>query len=185
MVNGVPAPGTFHPMRMNSANNTIMDSSATDMQPVIPTGNTTSCISDMAVSSTSLSSSGHFPFTPEMSGLGVDASPLDTAFTSDVACTVGLQLGADGGAGNVRDSHTSFAQIPWNFSLSDLTADLANMGDLGPLGDYTGSPFLPSESDILLDSPEHDNLVDDFFVDSIPGQSSQSDEEREQSHQAS
>eukprot|EP00268_Persea_americana_P055739 TRINITY_DN6503_c0_g1_i3.p1 TRINITY_DN6503_c0_g1~~TRINITY_DN6503_c0_g1_i3.p1 ORF type:complete len:352 (+),score=82.49 TRINITY_DN6503_c0_g1_i3:277-1332(+) len=160
VVNGVPASGNFHPIRMNSGNDAA------------------SSISDMAVSSTSLASSGHFPFTPsEMSGLGVDTSPLDTAFTSDVASTVGLQLGPDGGAGNPRDSLTSLAQLPWTFSLSDLTADLANMEDLGPLGNYAGSPFLPSESDILLDSSEHDDLVDEFFVDSIPGPCSQSEEE--------
>lgn len=181
VVNGVPATGNFHPIRMNSGNDTIMDDSTTNVQHVIPPGSVTSPISDMAVSSTSLASSGHFPFTPDMSGLGVDTSPLDTAFTSDVACTVGLQLGPDNGAGNARDSLTSLAQIPWNFSLSDLTADLANMGDLGPLGNYTGSPFLPSESDILLDSPEHDDLVDDFFVDSIPGPCSQSEEEKDKS----
>lgn len=29
--------------------------------------------------------------------------------------------------------------------------------ELGALGNYTGSPFLPSESDILLDFPEHDD----------------------------
>lgn len=106
-----------------------MDNSTADVHPVIPSGSAASCISDMAVSSTSLASSGHFPFTPsEMSGLGVDTSPLDTAFTSDVASTVGLQLGPDAGAGNPRDSLTSLAQLPYTFSLSDLTADLANMG---------------------------------------------------------
>ncbi|XXG82324.1 hypothetical protein AAC387_Pa10g0299 [Persea americana] len=178
VVNGVPASGNFHPIRMNSGNDTVMDNSTADVHPVIPPGSAASSISDMAVSSTSLASSGHFPFTPsEMSGLGVDTSPLDTAFTSDVASTVGLQLGPDGGAGNPRDSLTSLAQLPWIFSLSDLTADLANMEDLGPLGNYTGSPFLPSESDILLDSSEHDDLVDEFFVDSIPGPCSQSEEE--------
>lgn len=113
-----------------------MDNSAADVQPVIPPGSAASSISDMAVSSTSLVSSGHFPFTPsEMSGLGVDTSPLDTAFTSDVASAVELQLGPDGGAGNPRDSLTSLAQIQWNFSLSDLTADLANMG--GKLAPYS------------------------------------------------
>jgi hypothetical protein len=35
-----------------------------------------------------------------------------------------LQLGQDGGAGNSR----SLDQIQWNFSLSDLTADLSNLG---------------------------------------------------------
>lgn len=30
--------------------------------------------------------------------------------------------------------------------------------DLGPLGNYPGSPFLPSDSDILLDSPEQEDI---------------------------
>ncbi|XP_058100369.1 uncharacterized protein LOC131245136 isoform X8 [Magnolia sinica] len=174
VVNGVPAPGNFHPIRMNSGNDTVMESGAADVGSVIPPGSAMSSISDMAVSPAS-ASSGHFPFTPsEMSGMGVDTSALDTAFTSDVAS----QLGADGGVGSTGDSLRSLAQIPWNFSLSDLTADLSNMGDLGALGNYTGSPFLPSESDILLDSPEHDDIVDEFFVDSIPEPCSQSDEEK-------
>jgi hypothetical protein len=58
-----------------------------------------------------------------MAGMGVDTA-LDTTFTSDVASSVGLQLGQDGGAGNSR----SLDQIQWNFSLSDLTADLSNLG---------------------------------------------------------
>lgn len=32
------------------------------------------------------------------------------------------------------------------------------MADLGALGNYTGSPFLPSDSDILLDSPEQEDI---------------------------
>lgn len=30
--------------------------------------------------------------------------------------------------------------------------------DLGALGNYPGSPFLHSDSEILLDSPEHDDI---------------------------
>jgi len=30
--------------------------------------------------------------------------------------------------------------------------------DLGPLGNYPGSPFLPSDSDILLDSPDQEDI---------------------------
>ncbi|KAL5719006.1 hypothetical protein ACHQM5_011845 [Ranunculus cassubicifolius] len=175
VVNGVPAPGNFHPIRMNSGNDTMMETSAADVAP-IPLSNG---MSDMAVSPTSVASSGHFPFTPsEMSGMSVDTSVLDTAFTSDVACSVGLQLGPDNGSVNGRDSLRSLANIPWNFSLSDLTADLSNLGDLGALGSYSGQAFLNSDSDLLLDSPDHDDLVEEFFVDSVPGQGSQSDEEK-------
>lgn len=178
VVNGVPAPGNFHPMRMNSGNDMVLDNSAADVTPGIPPGSAMSSMSEMAVSPTSVASSGHFPFTAsEISGMGVDTSALDTAFTSDVASSVGLQLAQDNGVGNSRDSLRSLAQIPWNFSLSDLTADLSNLGDLGALGNYPGSPFLPSDSDILLDSPEQED-IEEFFVDSVPGPAAQSDEEK-------
>ncbi|XP_057496881.1 uncharacterized protein LOC130781639 isoform X2 [Actinidia eriantha] len=172
VVNGVPATGNFHPIRMHSGNDC-----AADVPLVIPPS---SAMSDMAVSPPSVASTGHFPFTAsEISGMGVDTSALDTAFTSDVTSSVGLLLPPDNGAGNSRDSLRSLAQIPWNFSLSDLTADLSNLGDLGALGNYPGSPFLPSDSDILLDSLEPDDIVEEFFVDSAPGPpNSQSDEER-------
>jgi hypothetical protein len=32
------------------------------------------------------------------------------------------------------------------------------VSDLGALENYTGTPFLPSDSDILLDSPDHDDI---------------------------
>ncbi|PIN13891.1 Angiotensin-converting enzyme 2 [Handroanthus impetiginosus] len=176
VVNGVPAPGNFLPMRMNSGNDTV------DVSPIMPANNGMSSVSDMPVSPTSVASSGHFPFgASEMSSVGVDTSALDTAFTSDVASSVGLELPPDNGAGNSRDSLRSFDQIPWDFNLSDLTADLSNLGDLGALGNYPGSPFLPSDSDILLDSPEQEDIVEEFFVDSdsVPGQCpAPSDEEK-------
>lgn len=107
----------------------VMDSSGADVAPVIPPNSAMSSMSEMPVSPTSVASSGHFPFAAsDISGMGVDASALDTAFTSDVASSVGLQLAPDGGAGNSRDSLRSLDQIPWNFSLSDLTADLSNLG---------------------------------------------------------
>ncbi|CAK7348729.1 unnamed protein product [Dovyalis caffra] len=175
VVNGVPAPGNFHPIRMNSGNEMVMENSAADTTPVVPPSSAISSMSEMPVSPTSVASSGHFPFTAsDMSGMGVDTSALDTAFTSDVASSVGLQLGPDGGAGNSR----SLDQIHWSFSLSDLTTDLSNLEDLGALGNYPGSPFLPSNSEILLDSPENEDIVGEFFVDSVPGLPSQSDEER-------
>ncbi|CAK9140506.1 unnamed protein product [Ilex paraguariensis] len=180
VVNGVPAPGNYHPMRMNSGNDMMMDSSAADIAPSVPQNSAMSSMSEMPVSPTSVASSGHFPFTAsDISGMGVDTSALDTAFTSDVASSVGLQLPSDNGTGNSRDSLRSLDQIPWNFSLSDLTADLSNLGDLGALGNYPGSPFLPSDSDILLDSPEPEDIVEEFFVDSVPGPlCSQSEDEK-------
>ncbi|XP_038682155.1 uncharacterized protein LOC119982716 isoform X5 [Tripterygium wilfordii] len=175
VVNGVPAPGNFQPIRMNSENEMMMDTSAAEIAPVISPSNV---MSEMSVSPTSAASGGHFPFTAsDMSGMRVDTSALDTIFTSDVASSVGLQLGPDGGAGNSRDFLRSLDQIQWNFSLSDLTADLSNLGYLEALGNDPGSPFLPSDSEILLDSPEPDDIVEEFFVDSVAGPCSQSDEE--------
>ncbi|KAK7338051.1 hypothetical protein VNO77_18648 [Canavalia gladiata] len=172
LVNGVPAPSNFHPIRTNSGN------VAREMAPVIAPTSAMSSLSEMPVSPTSVASSGHFPFTPsEISGMGTDAShlkiSLDTAFTSDVASSVGLQLAPDNGTGISR----SLDQIQWNFSLSDLTADLSNLGDLGALGNYPGSPFMQSDSDILLESSDQKDIVDDFFVNTEPP-GSQSDEER-------
>ncbi|KAL4554717.1 hypothetical protein LXL04_037319 [Taraxacum kok-saghyz] len=161
VVNGVPAPSNFHPMRINSGNESM------GMESDVAAG--ISPMSDMPMSPTSVASSGHFPFTTsEISGMGVD-----TAFTSDVASSVGLHLPPDNGTSR------PFGHIPWNFSLSDLTADLSNLGDLGALGNYPGSPFLPSDSDILLDSPEQEDIVEEFFADSVPGPPcSKSDEEK-------
>ncbi|XP_019456789.1 PREDICTED: uncharacterized protein LOC109357339 [Lupinus angustifolius] len=174
MVNGVPAPSNFHPIRMNSGNDMVMDHSAPDMAPMIPPNSGMSSMSDMPVSPTSVAHSGHFPFTAsEIPGMGADVSALDAAFASDVVSSVGLQLAPDGGNGISR----SLDQIPWNFSLSDLAADLPNLGDLGALGNYPGSPFLPSDSDILLESPDQHDIVDDFFVNSEPP-CSQSDDEK-------
>ncbi|XP_043716030.1 uncharacterized protein LOC122664320 isoform X3 [Telopea speciosissima] len=179
VVNGVPAAGNLHPIRMNSGNDRVMENSAAEITPVIPPSSAMLSMSEMDVSPPSVASNGHFPFAPsEISGMGVESSALDTAFTSDVTSSVGLQLGPDGGAGNSRDFLQSLAQIPWNFSLSDLTADLSNLGDLGALDNFPGSPLLPSDSDILLDSSEQDDIVEEFFVDSAPGPCSQSDEEK-------
>ncbi|KAI4338365.1 hypothetical protein MLD38_023435 [Melastoma candidum] len=180
MVNGVPAAGNYHPMRVNSANDMMMESNAAEGAQAIPPSNDAPSLSEMPISPTSAVSSSHFPFTAsEISGMGVDTSVLDTAFASDVANSVGLQLVPENGAGNSRDSLRSLDQIQWNFSLSDLTADLSNLGDLGALVNYPGSSFLPSDSEILLDSSEQEDIVEEYFVDSAPGPPfSQSDEER-------
>ncbi|XVF80223.1 hypothetical protein PTKIN_Ptkin15bG0053900 [Pterospermum kingtungense] len=180
VVNGVPAPSNCQPMPINSGNDMVMDNNATDVTPAVPPTTGLSSMSEMPVSPTSVESSGNFPFTvSDMSGMGVDTSALDSAFTTDVASSVGLQLVSDNGAGNSRDSLRSLDQFQWNFSLTDLTADLSILGDLGALGNYPGSPFLPSDSEILLDSSEQEDIVEEFFVDSVPGQPcSPSDEEK-------
>ena len=58
----------------------VVDHSAPDMAPVIPPNGTMSSVSEMPVSPTSVASSGHFAFSAsEISGMGADASALDTA----------------------------------------------------------------------------------------------------------
>ncbi|PPD80824.1 hypothetical protein GOBAR_DD22247 [Gossypium barbadense] len=180
VVNGVPAPSHFQPMQMNSGND-MMDNNATDATPAVPpTTAMKSSMSEMPVSPTSVASSGNFPFTAtDMSEMGVDTATLDSAFTADVASSIGLQLGPGNGADDSRDSLRPLDQIQWNFSLSDLTADFSNLGDLGALGNHPGSPFLPSDSEIMLGSSEHEDIVEEFFVDSVPGQPcTPSDEEK-------
>uniref|UniRef100_A0A0A0L766 Angiotensin-converting enzyme 2 n=1 Tax=Cucumis sativus TaxID=3659 RepID=A0A0A0L766_CUCSA len=90
VVNGVPAPSNFHPIRMNSGNDFGLEIKQEELHPVIR-----NCI---------------------------------------------------------------------NFHG---TIDLW-LRHLGPLGNYPGSPFLPSDSEILLDSPEQEDIVEEFFVDSVP-----------------
>ncbi|MBA0796307.1 hypothetical protein Gohar_007084, partial [Gossypium harknessii] len=129
VVNGVPAPSHFQAMQMNSGND-MMDNNATDATPAVPpTTAMMSSMSEMPVSPTSVASSGNFPFTAtDMSEMGVDTATLDSAFTADVASSIGLQLGPGNGADDSRDSLRSLDQIQWNFSLSDLTADFSNLG---------------------------------------------------------
>lgn len=38
------------------------------------------------------------------------------------------------------------------------------IADLGSLGNYPGSPFLPSDSDILLDSPEQEDIGENLLL---------------------
>ncbi|WVZ72832.1 hypothetical protein U9M48_021253 [Paspalum notatum var. saurae] len=171
VVNGIPAPGGYHPIRMNSGNDMAVDNGGVPEAP--HAGATGSAMSsEMAVSPSSAASSNHAPFTPsEIPGMTMDVSALDSTFASDVGDDGALQLGQDG---SLRDSIRSLGQL-WNFSLSDLTADLTSLGDLEALENYTGTPFLPSDSDILLDSPDQDDIVE-YFADTING--SQSDEEK-------
>lgn len=101
-----------------------IDSSIAEVYPNMPPNTGMSSVSDMPLSPGSAASSGHFPFSAsEVSRIGVD-----TAFMSDVVSSAGLQLSPDNGTGNSKDYLGSFGQIPWNFSLLDLTVDLSNLG---------------------------------------------------------
>jgi len=106
----------------------VVENGTPEAASAVPPSSAMSTMSDMAVSPASVASSNHFPFTPsDISGMGMDASALDTTFASDVVSTGGLQLGPDGGIGSLRDSARSLGQL-WDFSLTDLTADLTNLG---------------------------------------------------------
>ncbi|KAG6499390.1 hypothetical protein ZIOFF_039163 [Zingiber officinale] len=95
---------------------------------------------------------------------------LGSTFTSDVH--VGeLETRLDVDFASSRDSTRSLSHI-WNFSLSDLTTDCENL-DLGAIGGYSGSLFLSFGSDLLLDLPVEDDVVE-YFADQISGSSLQS-----------
>ncbi|KAJ1262141.1 hypothetical protein BS78_09G085000 [Paspalum vaginatum] len=165
VVNGIPAPGGYHPIYMNSGNG-IMENGTHETANAATACSAMS--SEMAVSPSSAMSSNHVSFTPsEISGMCVDESGANATFGADVRNGGPLQIGPDG---------SSLGQQIWDFSLSDLSADLTNLGDMSALENYSGNPFLPSDSDLLLDSPDHDDIVE-YFADAINGPS-QSDEER-------
>lgn len=44
------------------------------------------------------------------------------------------------------------------YSLLSSEISVAIQSDLEALENYTGTPFLPSDSDILLDSPDQDDI---------------------------
>ncbi|WOL02126.1 hypothetical protein Cni_G10845 [Canna indica] len=178
VVNGIPPHGRFHALSINSGNEIVMGGATTEAAPVgIPCG-TISSMSEMAASPASVASNNHFPFTPpEISGMCLDASTLDTTLTSDMVSTGDLQLDQECAMGSSRDPLGSLGQL-WNLNLSDLTTDLASLGDLRALDDYTGSPFPPPDSDILLDSPEQDDKVEEYFADALTVAASQPDDEK-------
>jgi len=130
----------------------MMENGTPEAAHALPPSSAVSTMSEMAVSPASVASSNHFPFTPDISGMGMDASALDTTFASDVVHTGGLQLGPDGGIGSSRDSAGSLGQL-WNFSLTDLTADLTNLGG-SLMSSYIILYICESFALILSSSPE-------------------------------
>ncbi|ONI25531.1 hypothetical protein PRUPE_2G308500 [Prunus persica] len=168
VVNGIPAQGHFHHMPLNCGNESLADAPS-----IIPASGIKT---EMLSSPVSVASNGQFPFTPsEISGLGVDTSVLDSAFTSHLANLERLGIGPDGGTRWPKETLRSSGQSTWNFGLFDSTAEWPNLQDLGALGNYSGSPFLPPESDVVLDSPEQNDMVEEFFADAGSGQGSQSE----------
>ncbi|XP_074585862.1 uncharacterized protein LOC141841586 [Curcuma longa] len=160
--NGKPSPGTS---RLSRLNNETSEAAAPAAQC-----SAMASMSEMAVRPSPVASNNHFPLTP----LEMDVPALGSTFTSDV--NVGeLEAGLDVDVASSRDSTRSLSHI-WNFSLPDLTTDCENL-DLGAIGDYSGSPFLSFGSDLLLDLPVEDDIVE-YFADHISGSSLQSDEDK-------
>ncbi|XP_042461948.1 uncharacterized protein LOC122045688 isoform X1 [Zingiber officinale] len=174
VVHGIPAPVRFLPISINSGKDILMNGGTPEEAvSAVPCS-----ISEINGSPASVASNNHFPFTPsEISGMALDASGLDATLTSAVASSEEFHLGQDCHIGSSKASLGSLGQL-WNLNLSELTTDLANFGDLGALEDYTGSPFLPSDSDILLNSPERDDQVEEYFADPVTVPSAQPDEEK-------
>ncbi|KAJ8476618.1 hypothetical protein OPV22_020345 [Ensete ventricosum] len=175
VVNGIPTPGRYHPIHINSGNDIVINDPKPEATPATTPCGAISSMSEMVASPASMASNNHFPFVPsEISGMGLDASTLETTLTSDVASMEELQLGQDCAIGLSRDSLGSVGPL-WNFSITDLAADLANLGDLGALENYASSPFLPSDSDIRLDSSD---TIEEYFAEAITAPSSQPHDEK-------
>lgn len=181
VVNGIPAQGNFQSIPRRSATDNMTDSSMEGGPVMQSPCSGVSSMTDMSLSPGSAMSSGPFPFnSTDISGIGTNLMPLDVPFLSgDTGGPNGvgtLQVVPDVGGGSLRDSLRSLGQLPRNFSLSDLTADLTNVGDLGLLGSYSGSPFLPDDTEVFLESPDNDEIDEEFFIDSITEPCYQSDE---------
>ena len=54
------------------------------------------------------------------------------------------------------------SDLPWALPVDYLTNNTVGIPyscpDLEALENYAGTPFLPSDSDLLLDSPDHDDI---------------------------
>ncbi|XP_074571678.1 uncharacterized protein LOC141828201 [Curcuma longa] len=133
--NGTLAPGTSHPGLMNNDETS---------EAAVASASQCKAMPSMSESPEPVASNDHLRFVPPEI---TDASAPDiTTFTSDVDLEFSI------------DTLSSLGNN-WNFSLSDLTTDLANLGELGDIGDYSGSPFLPSDMDIFLNDTDRDDIV--------------------------
>ncbi|BBN02328.1 hypothetical protein MPTK1_2g14390 [Marchantia polymorpha subsp. ruderalis] len=121
-----------------------------------------------------------FPFSnmgnpTDITGMGMGLTTtmgLETPFVSNdpVPNGIGPLSTTEADSSSTRESLESLGQLPRNFSLSDLTAELTNSADLGALGSYTGSPFLTPDTEVFLQSPDKDFSgwgEDDKMLDSM------------------
>eukprot|EP00252_Welwitschia_mirabilis_P006020 TRINITY_DN16684_c0_g1_i1.p1 TRINITY_DN16684_c0_g1~~TRINITY_DN16684_c0_g1_i1.p1 ORF type:complete len:382 (+),score=91.20 TRINITY_DN16684_c0_g1_i1:430-1575(+) len=166
VVNGIPAHGSFLPVSMNSSLDNVADSFMEGNHLMQNPNNVVSSAAEIPGNLDSNTPTS-FPFhSTDMSGVGANLIPLDLPFLAGDAglngsCT--LQSTSDDSG---KDSLRLSSQPLQNFSLLDLSADLSN-GGLGTLGSYSGSPFLSQDADGFLESPENDEIDEDFFIDSV------------------
>lgn len=173
LINGSPAmPDSYH-SHENDGTNGLGDMSL---------GTASSGGSDISLGSMGSTpggmAGGSFPFgnmgPTDMSGMGMGLQTsmgMDGTFASNDAHNQngigGLPMSShDTDVTSHRESLGSLGQLPRNFSLSDLTAELTNSAgdiDLGHLGSFSGSPFLTP--DAFLRSPDKDGLEDIDFGD--------------------
>ncbi|XP_057864509.1 uncharacterized protein LOC131072399 isoform X3 [Cryptomeria japonica] len=178
VVKGHPAQGNFQSFLKSPTTDNMGESSMEVSCAMHSPCSGVSSMTDIPLSPASAMSSGPFPFKPtDMSSVDMNLMPLDVTFMSgDIGIPNGagtLQGASEAGGTRLRDSLRVLGHLPWNFSLSDLTADLANGG-----GSYSGSPFLQPDTEVFLDSPDIDEIDEDFFLDSITEPCSQSDEDK-------
>jgi len=166
LMNGSPAmPDSYHSHENDCSNGLV------DMSLTLPSSNSSgSDISLGSMGSTPGGMAGNsFPFgnmgPTDMSGMGMvlpTSIGLDTTFASNDGHNQngigGMAISShDADVNSHRESLGSLGQLPRNFSLSDLTAELTNSAgdlDLVPLGSYSGSLFLTP--DAFLRSPDKD-----------------------------
>ncbi|KAK9914432.1 hypothetical protein M0R45_038213 [Rubus argutus] len=165
-VKGILASENFLHMQQNFAKE-----NPADTVPIFPAGGVKL---EVASSPISVASNSQFPFSPETSGLNLDTSALDSAYTSHMANLEGLSIGSDDWTAYSKESLQLSGQVTWDFGFSNAS-EWSNFQDFGAV-ENSGSEFQPSELDNILESPEQNDMVDEFLLDGPPGQGTQPEE---------
>lgn len=95
---------------------TIMYRNPADTVPIFPAGGIKL---EVASSPIAVASNSQFPFSPETSGLNLDTSALDSAYTSDMANLEGLSIGSDDWTACSKESLQLSGQMTWDFGFSN------------------------------------------------------------------
>jgi hypothetical protein len=89
-----------------------------DTVPIFPAGGVKL---EVASSPISVASNSQFPFSPETSGLNLDTSALDSAYTSHMANLEGLSIGSDDWTACSKESLQLSGQMTWDFGFSNAS----------------------------------------------------------------